>query len=189
MGVGESLGKPEMISSHSIVPSSASYSSILSHLFSLSLFSNLTIKLSGLPLLVDPELMARVCAYYDRYKRPYQGTGFTPSLQASNGADPSPDETTQTEETSSTDRADGDLAWRELKKRMKFYLEPILEAFGDHRIMYSSDFPGQSSRTFVFLDFWSSLAICATGSAHSVLCTTVFFCSYSFRGTVWNGRG
>ncbi|KAG0150880.1 hypothetical protein CROQUDRAFT_668230 [Cronartium quercuum f. sp. fusiforme G11] len=134
------MGKPEMISSHSLVPSSASYSSILSHLFSLSLFSNLSIKLSGLPLLIAPDLLSHACAYYTQYKRPYQqGRGYAVALQASNEDEPSIQADAIVEENS--DRSEGEIAWRELKKRMKFYLEPILEAFGDHRIMYSSDFP------------------------------------------------
>lgn len=144
------LGKPEMITSHSLVPSSASYSSILSHLFSLSLFSNLSIKLSGLPLLIDPELTARACAYYDQYKRPYHGTGtgYTAAPQAANEDDTSHEDVSQTGASQSQSRADGDTAWREVKKRVKFYLEPILEAFGDFRIMYSSDFPGWSNILF-----------------------------------------
>ncbi|CAH7672326.1 hypothetical protein BY996DRAFT_6431618 [Phakopsora pachyrhizi] len=132
------MGKPEMISSQSVVPSSASYSSILSRLFSLSLFSNLHIKLSGLPLLIDDDLTSRAREYYVTYKRPYQSISLDSlTLEASNGDD----DTVSSVEYRSNDRAQGDLAWREVKKRMKFYLEPILEAFGDHRIMYSSDYP------------------------------------------------
>ncbi|EGG03332.1 uncharacterized protein MELLADRAFT_56941 [Melampsora larici-populina 98AG31] len=140
------MGKPHMVTSHSVVPSSASYSSILSHLFSLSLFSNLSIKLSGLPLLIDLELAKGASTYYDRCRRPYHASGYT--------AAPKP--YTSTEEVneikddvvdhhSNNGKEESDLAWKEIKKRMKFYLEPILEAFGDHRIMYSSDFPGFGS--------------------------------------------
>lgn len=141
------MGKPHMVTSHSVVPSSASYSSILSHLFSLSLFSNLSIKLSGLPLLTDLELAKGASNYYDKCRRPYHASCYSLA----------PEPYTSTEEvnvlkgdqvdhsSSHHDKEESDLAWKEIKKRMKFYLEPILEAFGDHRIMYSSDFPGFGS--------------------------------------------
>ncbi|KAH9811779.1 hypothetical protein DFH28DRAFT_980466 [Melampsora americana] len=127
------MGKPHMVTSHSVVPSSASYSSILSHLFSLSLFSNLSIKLSGLPILIDLELAKGALTYYDQFRKPYHESAY--SLK------PKPYNEIQLDGK----EEENEVAWKEIKKRMKFYLEPILEAFGDHRIMYSSDFPGFGS--------------------------------------------
>jgi predicted TIM-barrel fold metal-dependent hydrolase len=50
-------------------------------------------------------------------------------------------EVKQQQEPDKDTLAQGESAWREVKKRIKFYLEPILEAFGDHRLIYASGFP------------------------------------------------
>lgn len=131
------MGMPEMISTQSLVPSSASYSSILSRLFSLSLFSDFHIKLSGLPLILEEDLNRRACDYFVRHKRPCPPPKLEPST-------PLAVHTFDEDGQNGFDRqtvAQAESAWREVKKRIKFYLEPILEAFGDHRIVYASGFP------------------------------------------------
>ncbi|EFP90842.2 hypothetical protein PGT21_037144 [Puccinia graminis f. sp. tritici] len=131
------MGMPEMISTQSLVPSSASYSSILSRLFSLSLFSDFHIKLSGLPLILEEELNKRACKRFLQSHRPNPRRDLEPSTPVAVHED----EDGGKQETDRDALAQGESAWREVKKRIKFYLEPILEAFGDHRLIYASGFP------------------------------------------------
>ncbi|OAV90476.1 hypothetical protein PTTG_08752 [Puccinia triticina 1-1 BBBD Race 1] len=131
------MGMPEMISTQSLVPSSASYSSILSRLFSLSLFSDFHIKLSGLPLILEEDLNKRAC---DRFLK-FHKRNPRPDLEPSTPVAVHEDEENGKREDERDAVAQGEAAWREVKKRIKFYLEPILEAFGDHRLIYASGFP------------------------------------------------
>ncbi|PLW14534.1 hypothetical protein PCANC_12973 [Puccinia coronata f. sp. avenae] len=134
------MGMPEMISTQSLVPSSASYSSILSRLFSLSLFSDFHIKLSGLPLILEEELNKRACNRFMLSHKPHLKRNLTPSTPVA-VQEEEVVEVKQQQEPDKDTLAQGESAWREVKKRIKFYLEPILEAFGDHRLIYASGFP------------------------------------------------
>jgi len=131
------MGMPEMISTQSLVPSSASYSSILSRLFSLSLFSEFHIKLSGLPLILEEELNKRACDRFVQSHKPHSNQ----FLETATPVAIHEDQLEGKQETNKDAIAQGESAWREVKKRIKFYLEPILEAFGDHRLIYASGFP------------------------------------------------
>ncbi|POV94982.1 hypothetical protein PSHT_15903 [Puccinia striiformis] len=101
------------------------------------------IKLSGLPLILEEELKKRACDRFLQFHKPNNShLDLGPSTPVA--VDEDEDATKQDNDNKDKDKgscAQGESAWREVKKRIKFYLEPILEAFGDHRLIYASGFP------------------------------------------------
>lgn len=147
------IGKPDLAQSSSPRNASQSsfYSSFVASLFQLALLPDVSLKISGLLAEAPADLVRSAFAYYLSTQSKKE------AVKSPTTAKPEAVQSDSAPQTPSGDRE----AYKELKKSIKVYLEPALEAFGDHRLVYGSDFPSSFPLRQLHFTGVSSIARCS----------------------------